>query len=85
MGEPYRDPSLSVIVGAQNHRGVLAKSRRALSDVDGHVKYGSAQDTHQFGLGVWGLLKMEAAHDPCLLGARVVVLHEGGIDPSDLE
>ena len=56
---------------------MLSVSWRTGTDVYRHVEYGSLDDAHQFALGKWRLLKMEASHNP--VGRETfVVLNKGG-------
>ncbi len=76
VGKPGGQEELHEVVGGEQHAVVLAVGRTALANVDGEVEGCALDDAHQLGLGVGRALEVETAHDT-LLGARLVVLHEG--------
>lgn len=72
MGEAFRHPQLTVIVGGQTYGNPFAEVRRAATDIDGHVEHFTGRDADQFALGVFQLV-MQATQD-ALLRAGMVIL-----------
>lgn len=73
--ETARDEELTVVVLGQKAAYMSAVCRRALTDVDGHVKHRASDAPHQLGLRVGRTLEMESAHH-APRRAGLVVLHE---------
>ena len=75
VGEPARHEELSVVILREFDGDMPTICRGTLAEVDGHVEDASADTAHELGLGVGGLLEMEAAHHAAARH-RLVVLDE---------
>lgn len=47
---------------------------RIAPEIDRNIEYLAAQTTHQLGLGMWRILKMQAAYRTFVMGKRVIDL-----------
>jgi len=62
MGETLGDKELTVIILCQFHCNMLAVGRTPLADVYSDIKDGTLHTAHQFALGEWWTLEMQASH-----------------------
>ena len=62
MGESSWNKELTMIVFRQFHGHMLAKCRRSFTDVNGYVKDCALNAAHEFALGIWHSLIMQATH-----------------------
>src|SRR5262249_17250093 len=77
--EAHRDEELLARLGVELVRDPLPERRRARPDVDGDVPDAPRHDADQLRLARLRLIVQAAQR--VLDGARVVVLHEGAVDP----
>ena len=80
MSESDRHQQLHAVFGGKFSRYPVSECGRCFPEIDGDIKYPSADAPHQLVLRMWRNLKMNSPQRPGRARQRVVVLDEAGAD-----